>query len=129
MLLNRFFVNWFAALNKFVSERHKKENKFSFLRLGQIAYNIGQISVYIDSDVIYNGKPREFYYLNKLNKLESYVDISSCEIDSKPLEELIGKINGKLNEYQQTGGQINYYKKYLMYKHKYLALKNNLNLN
>lgn len=101
------------------------ENKFSFLRLGQIAYNIGQLSVYMDSDDIYNGKPREFYLSNKLNKLESYVNINSCEIDSVKLDELIEKINLKLKKLQmeQSGGKNNYYAKYLKYKNKYLALK------
>lgn len=107
-------------------------NEFNFLRLAQIAYNIGQISVYIDSDSdeIYEGKPREFYLSNKLNKIESYVNISSCQIDSVKLDELIEKINRKLKELhdlplpmEQAGGRNDYYNKYLKYKNKYLALK------
>jgi hypothetical protein len=109
----------------------KKNPDFSFVRLGQIAYNIGQLSVYIDSDPIYTGGPRDYYYLNKLNQLESYVDIDSCEIDSDKLEEieeLEEKIDEKLNELKElkkVGGGLNYYNKYLKYKQKYFKLKNN----
>jgi hypothetical protein len=107
------------------------ENKFSFVRLGQIAYNIGQLSVYIDSDPIYEEGPRDYYYSNKLNELESYVDIDSCEIDSDKLEELKeleNQIDEKLNELKELkkgGGGINYYNKYLKYKQKYFKLKHN----
>ena len=108
------------------------ENKFSFVRLGQIAYNIGQLTVYIDSDPIYDGSPRDYYYSNKLNELESYVDIDSCEIDSDKLEEfeeLEKKIDEKLNKLRDLKkgggvGGLNYYNKYLKYKQKYLKLKN-----
>jgi hypothetical protein len=103
--------------------------EFSFVRLGQIAYNIGQISVYINSDPIYIGEPQAYYYSNKLNELESYVDIDSCEIDSVKLEELEKQIDGKLNELKELkiGGKLNHYNKYLKYKQKYLKLRNQLN--
>ena len=106
------------------------ENKFSFVRLGQIAYNIGQLSVYIDSDPIYTEGPRDYYYSNKLNQLESYIDTDSCEIDSdklEELEELEKQIDEKLNELKKLkkGGNLNYYNKYLKYKQKYFKLKHN----
>jgi hypothetical protein len=102
--------------------------EFSFVRLGQIAYNIGQISVYIDSDPIYTGGPQHYYYSNKLNELESYVDIDLCEIDSDKLEELEKQIDEKLNELKELikGGNLNHYNKYLKYKQKYFKLKHNI---
>ena len=106
----------------------KNNPEFSFVRLGQIAYNIGQISVYIDSDPIYRGGQLAYYYSNKLNKLESYVNIDSCKIDSDKLEELEKQIDKKLNELKELkkGGNLNHYNKYLKYKQKYLKLKHNI---
>ena len=101
-------------------------NKFSFVRLGQIAYNIGQISVYIDSDPIYERDPRDYYYSNELDKLKSYIDIKSCTIDPEKLKKLIEIIDEKLNELKRLkkgGGDLNYYNKYYKYKQKYLKLK------
>ena len=106
----------------------KNNPEFSFVRLGQIAYNIGQISVYIDSDPIYRRGQQAYYYSNKLNELESYVNIVSCKIDSDKLEELEKQIDEKLNELKELkkGGNLNHYNKYLKYKQKYLKLKHKL---
>jgi hypothetical protein len=104
----------------------KNSPEFNLVKLCQIAYNIGQLSVYIDSDKVYDGNPRDFYYINNLNQINSYVDVKLCSIDSNKLENLIKKINEKLKELKkQSGGSFNYYNKYLKYKQKYLQLKNN----
>lgn len=103
----------------------KNNPDYSFVRLAQIAYNIGQLSNHIDSDSLYEGDALTYYYENKLNEIGSYIDLATCNIKSDELEELIKKLDDKINEITiQSGGTSSmYYIKYLKYKEKYLELK------
>lgn len=101
----------------------KNNPKFSFVRLAQIAYNIGQLSIYIDSDSFFEGNPREYFYLNELDKVTSYIDSTKCEIVGDELEQLENKLDEKILLLNSQTGGTNYYAKYIKYKNKYLELK------
>lgn len=109
----------------------KNNPDYSFVRLAQIAYNIGQLSNHIDSDPLYEGDALSYYYGNKLNEIGSYIDVSKCDVKSAELEELIQKLDEKIEAMRkQTGGnQSKYYSKYLKYKEKYLQLKKQSKIN
>lgn len=105
----------------------KNNPTFSLVRLAQIAYNIGQLSNHIDLDAIFEGNPLIYYYSNRLNQINSYIDLDKCTISQKEIRELTSEINEKnieIREKEQTGGINKYYNKYLKYKQKYLSLKN-----
>lgn len=104
----------------------KNNPDYSFVRLAQIAYNIGQLSNHIDSEPLYEGDALTYYYGNKLNEISSYIDVDKCDVKSDKLEELIEKLDEKISEIKkQSGGNSDskYYNKYLKYKEKYLQLK------
>ncbi len=103
----------------------KNNPDYSFVRLAQIAYNIGQLSNHIDSDSLYEGDALSYYYGNKLNEISSYIDVSKCDLKSAELEELIQKLDEKIEamKKQSGGSSSQYYNKYLKYKEKYLQLK------
>ena len=85
-------------------------------RLCQIAYNLGQLRA-VYKDEIYTEEVKAYYEKNKLQKIESYVDLSSC------VEKDFSDIITKIGEVDMKGGNFNYYAKYLKYKNKYLANK------
>lgn len=105
----------------------------SLLRLMQIAYNLGQLKAdYKDS--VYTDEVKEFYDLNKLEKLDSYVNPEKSNFGTKEyLTDLIETVNKtvkntlrKIEEEktdQDGGANDKYYHKYLKYKAKYLALR------
>lgn len=101
----------------------KNNPEFSFVRLAQIAYNIGQLSVYIDTDPLFEGHLKEYFYLNELDQITSYVDLSTCEILTEELEQIEEQLNEKLSQLGSMEGGNNYYAKYIKYKNKYLELK------
>lgn len=103
----------------------KNNPEFSFVRLMQIAYNIGQLSNHIEYDSLFTEEIREYFYSNKLNKISSYVDISKCEFDAEVLNDVLEKMNEKIEFIKelQDGRNDVYYKKYIKYKNKYLKLK------
>jgi hypothetical protein len=94
-------------------------------RLCQIAYNLGQLRA-VYKDEIYTEEVKAYYEKNKLQKIESYVDLLSCV--GKDYNDTITNINTitKIEGIELNGGNFNYYAKYLKYKNKYLANKNNL---
>jgi diketogulonate reductase-like aldo/keto reductase len=94
-------------------------------RLCQIAYNLGQLRA-VYSDPIYTPEVKTYYYKNKLDNINSYVDLSSCV--SKDYSENISNINKitKIEKIELKGGSFNYYSKYLKYKNKYSSLKNKM---
>ncbi len=107
----------------------KKNPTFSLVRLAQIAYNIGQLSNHLDSDPLFEEKHTSYFYSNRLNEIGSYIDLDECEISEKEVKELtdqINEMNREIREREQTGGSDKYYKKYLKYKQKYLALAKKL---
>ena len=85
-------------------------------RLCQIAYNLGQLRA-VYKDEIYTEEVKAYYEKNKLQKIESYVDLSNC------VEKNFSDIITKIGEVDMKGGNFNYYAKYLKYKNKYLANK------
>lgn len=103
----------------------KNNPEFSFIRLMQIAYNIGQLSNYIQSDPIFTEEIRAYFYGNALDQVGSYVDISKCEFDADELNIITDQLDEKiaLIKESQNGGNDEYYAKYVKYKNKYLELK------
>ncbi len=109
----------------------KNTPELSLLKLCQIAYNIGQLSHYIDSEnpedkKIFNSKVKNYYNSNNLDKLSSYIDVTTCVLDEESASRLVNQIDlliKMINE--QSGGysDIKYKNKYLKYKNKYLQLK------
>lgn len=97
--------------------RIPKNNDINLTRICQIAYNIGQLTFFLDSDN-YNGDVKQYYKENKLYDLSSYIS-ETCTTKAD-LQEVILKLNKLLS---QTGGS-NYYNKYLKYKNKYIQLRN-----
>jgi hypothetical protein len=92
-------------------------------RLCQIAYNLGQLEA-VYNDEIYTKDVKTYYEKNKLEDINSYIDLSSCHDDKDYTDNIcnIKKIS-KIEEVILKGGNINYYVKYLKYKNKYLLLK------
>jgi hypothetical protein len=93
-------------------------------RLCQIAYNLGQLEA-VYKDEIYTTDVKTYYEKNKLEDINSYVDLSSCH-DDKDYTDNISNIKkiSKIEDIVLKGGNINYYIKYLKYKNKYLIYKN-----
>lgn len=56
-----------------------KKNDASLLRLLQIAYNAGQFNASVSSQT-YTDEMRSFYRQNKLNNIESYVDLDNIGV-------------------------------------------------
>lgn len=99
----------------------KNNPEFSFVRLAQIAYNIGQLSVYIDN---FDERSKEYFYSNELDKITSYINLSTCEIMQEELEQLSQQLDEKIILLESIeGGSDKYYAKYIKYKNKYLELK------
>ncbi len=106
-----------------------KNKDFSFVRLAQIAYNIGQLSNHLETDEMFSGEPLTYYHENKLGDISSYVELSDCDVDSDEMKKLSEELDNKIRELQeQTGGKgkSDYYQKYLKYKNKYLELKKHI---
>jgi hypothetical protein len=93
-------------------------------RICQIAYNLGQLEA-VYKDEIYTKDVKTYYEKNKLEDINSYIDLSSCH-DDKDYTDNICNIK-KISEVEEVllkGGNIYYYLKYLKYKNKYLKYKN-----
>lgn len=75
----------------------KNNPEFSLVRLAQIAYNIGQLSNHIDTDNLFDGEPRTYFYTNRLNQLGSYIQESKCYIKIRELEVLGHQLDEKIN--------------------------------
>ena len=98
--------------------RIPKNNKdCNLVRLCQIAYNLGQLSA-VYNDVVYTRDVKQFFTINKLDKLSTYTR-SSCVISIKNLESIRQLIDSII-----VGA--GYLYKYKKYKNKYLQIKNKL---
>lgn len=110
----------------------KNNPEFSFVRLAQIAYNIGQLSIYIESDELFKPEPIQKYYKeNNLDLISSYANLNEYLIEE--LERLGDQIDAKIQEIETgggvlTGGNNKYYLKYLKYVGKNIKLKQQLNM-
>jgi hypothetical protein len=106
----------------------KNNPEFSFRRLMQIAYNIGQLSNYIDNDPLFAGEPKKYFYDNDLYKISAYVDFSKCTaFVTEDVMELNDELENEIIKLSlKSGGGNNYYEKYIKYKNKYLKLKQSL---
>lgn len=99
--------------------RIPKNNHASLLRICQIAYNIGQLSVYINKKYIYiptffkksSSLPNifrknaiKYYYKNKLYKIESYLDVSKIDytkIDFSKYDKIIEVIESEIDRIKE----------------------------
>ena len=88
------------------------------VRLCQIAYNLGQLSAVYD-DAVYIPNVKQFYEMNNLDKMSTYITSSCCPISEEHLQKIRQLIDSKI-----IGS--GYLHKYLKYKKKYIKLKNNL---
>ena len=131
-----------------------KNNPLTLDKLLQIGFNLGRLSVEID-DFEFYGKFIDFYNLNQMDNLNTYIKISQeheKQIDSNPklnqfvssindfIIEVIGKLqtcsldelNEELEEKKSNNlnNSVNNYEryknKYLNYKKKYLNYKKNI---
>jgi hypothetical protein len=100
-----------------------KNPSFDLIRLCQIAYNLGQLRAVYD-DKLYTPKVKNYFRINNLQDMNSYVDLTKCD-DKTDYTEFITKINNikQIKEIVLNGGSFNYYSKYLKYKNKYLILQ------
>lgn len=83
--------------------------KCSILRICQIAYNIGQLTSELKKDAdkkIYDDKARQYYEINNLHKLESYVNAETIKIfDSQIDDSILDKIDEAIDsQFNLTGG-------------------------
>ncbi len=120
----------------------KNNPGFSFVRLAQIAYNIGQLSIHLGSgtdedaqgqaDPLFVGEPIIYYSHNRLGDLVAYVDPTMCTIGFDDMDRLLETLNEKIRVLKEQSGGFkkhlesqsdNYQEKYLKYKNKYLQLK------
>lgn len=103
--------------------RIPKLNDCNIIRLCQIAYNIGQYLADIN-DLIYTKEVKKYFKKNKLSDIKSYVDDECLDkLNKNNLEEIIKLVSSKLFLIEQNGGDVDYYKKYLKYKTKYINSK------
>jgi hypothetical protein len=93
----------------------KNNTECSLIRLCQIAYNLGQLSVVYDDNDVYTSKVRRFFDKNKLGEMITYTS-SSCSIKVKDLDRIKQHIESKI-----VGA--GYLYKYKKYKNKYLQIK------
>lgn len=103
-------------------------NKLDLIRLLQIAYNLGQLSVHLDNEpIVYNDNVLRYYYLNTLGDINSYINFDERVLDENNIE-IINNIKNTIKEIidSKVGGfeYVDYKSKYLKYKSKYLQLKN-----
>ena len=89
----------------------------TLLRICQIGYNLGQLSEHYHD---YEPNAIEFFELNKLNEIESYIDLD-CELEID--REIIETIKSMIRNIIETIDRIKFTKKYLKYKNKYFQIK------
>jgi hypothetical protein len=103
-------------------------------RILQIAFNVGQLSIFIENnklDIDRKDEISRFIYMNDMLNLDTYVSIDKQkEIDKLLDDHLVYSIISKssLKDLQnlrdlQNGGNNIYYQKYMKYKIKYNNLK------
>ena len=126
--------HFFAQLKNLVVEKAKY--KLHINRLLQLAYNIGQLKVFIDNSK--NDKPNPEYlnpkifeHVQKYNlfDIDLYISPKTQEIINKKyshkINEIIEAVNSIdiINPMEQSGGFIDEYHKYVKYKAKYMNKK------
>jgi mannose-6-phosphate isomerase-like protein (cupin superfamily) len=89
----------------------KNNPKINLLRLLQVAYNLGQLSVCLKEGSVFDSKSIEYFKSNNLDKLESYIKINSDqkeELETKlPIIDFVTNTNAFILEQMnlvQTGG-------------------------
>jgi hypothetical protein len=101
----------------------KNNPELNLLRVLQISYNIGQLLAIKNK---YSREGLEYFLTNKLENIESYINIDKCNYDKLILQNIneeIKKIISGDNDMMGGGQNENiYYNKYLKYKTKYLKL-------
>ena len=116
--------------------RIPKNNKINLVRLLQVAYNLGQLSVYLENnDNFYSSKAMEYFKTNKLDEISSYIKLTPEQHEelnnTSSINEFVSDVNTFiLEQTEQVGGKNNeknneeiYKKKYNKYKNKYVELK------
>lgn len=90
--------------------RIPKNNKLNLIRLLQVAYNLGQLSVCLDN-TNFSPKALEYFKINKLNNIDSYIHLSSTQNEqihsNIEIQDLINNTNTYVIEQMnliQTGG-------------------------
>lgn len=96
----------------------KNSPELNLTRLMQVGYNVGQLLTMFDS---YSPVAQEYFKINELNYVGSYVDIATCNYNNEAIVQITQQI--KEMTVQDGGG---YKQKYLKYKLKYINLKNKL---
>jgi hypothetical protein len=92
-----------------------KNRDCNLVKLAQVAYNLGQLSIEYKDDIVYTPKVKRFYEMNNLGEMSTYTK-SSCDLSAEDLQ----KIRQQLDSKRSGSG---YLHKYLKYKKKYLQLK------
>jgi len=89
----------------------KNNSKIDLIRLLEIAYNLGQLSVSLKEGNVFDSKSIEYFKSNNLDKLESYVKINEgqkTELETKlPITDFVANTNAYILEQMnlvQTGG-------------------------
>jgi hypothetical protein len=96
-------------------------NSCSLIRLCQVAYNIGQYRSE-NNKKAYPQECQDYFELNNLDKIESYISLDDVSYDFTKIIEQIKSEKDKISV-GLSGGNMSYYHKYLKYKNKYFELK------
>jgi hypothetical protein len=113
--------------------------KLELITLLQIAYNVGQLSVHLDNKSIFTPEAKDYYHINKLHDINSYINLDDKKFDDDQ-KDILNKImidvrekisivltggfrKKNLNDVENLESKTNYLNKYLKYKKKYLSLK------
>ena len=91
-----------------------KKDELNLVNLLQIAYKIGKLELFINTDSNFNNKIKEFIYNNKLNDLNSYLKLSEKQIDelkkNNEINDLFDNTNnfilGIMNYVQSDGSNL-----------------------
>lgn len=92
----------------------KNNSKIDLLRLLQVAYNLGQLSVCLNEGSVISSQAQEYFKSNNLDKLESYIKINEgqkVELESKlPITDFVANTNAfileQMNLVQSGGGEL-----------------------
>lgn len=126
--------HFFMQLKNLVTT--KSNFKIQLNRVLQLAYNVGQLSVFLENTEKYDdiektklNEINEMVMKDRLDVLDTYISIENQNKINKVLENISFDFRDfndleKIGKNQEGGNVLNYKQKYLKYKQKYLELKN-----
>ena len=83
------------------------KNKLDLIRLLQIAYNLGQLSCYLNDTDVYNEEAIKYYDINKLGNINSYIKLVDNNILYQQINNYIDEIISNDSDSNNTAESFN----------------------